>query len=792
VNIATDEHGWTLINTDKICAIYGFCVNLRPDFHRYPCQPVVLPTLKTDNTLVSGGLFFLLSLVFVLAGCAQQPILEVVVTPVVREAAPLVLPAADPSVPLPPRKGPDSQGGRGLFRPLDGLADAVACLADGQPVYGVMQANANVRTEPAVEGCRVGRAPAGTLVRVEGIYPQSGETPFLSLNRLEGDSGFPSVGYAEDIQPIFANTCAICHGDLLQNAELKVTEYDALMKGSVRGAVVVPGHPEKSFLWYQIATGTMPMVGELSAHDKRLVYEWIRGGASAERPQEPAAEDVWLRISAADYNPAANECDEPEDSPNKYINSTLMRFASCVAGPAAEDLAAYLPRTQQDSRGDIDKLLTGRISRPVGLTAPLAVATAVPPPRPVPLSPSAAAGDGSAVEAAPLVASAAPAPVQVATSQVAMNAAPLGLPAPSDDDPWMIPQGGFCIEQHLQSQMEEQRGITSLAFAPDGRLFLGLDSLTTGAQDPNILFDAFHPSRSVGVYLNDGSGGYSEILTESGRITGMVWHNGVLYLNRAGEVGRIVDGGQYQQLAAGFSVEGRLFHANNGITIAGGWLYVSAGGVRDGFSDGLIAVGDGDVPAESLATSIAGGNPYGSRIVRAQLDQLNSARSIGVFQTAARGVRNPYGLTADPSGRLWFTDNGATNVPGSYTAGDEVNFLDPNTLSAAAAMGDEAATPYYGFPLALAGIQKDWWTGPVLPLFNTSAPTGITWAYGTIFYAQYGRDPGLYRVASAGGGLVSERILLGWPIQAVTTAPDGALWIGTGSGGLYRMTPGCG
>lgn len=737
----------------------------------------------------SGVLLFLLWLALVLAGCAPQPILEAMVTPIARESAPVVAPAADLSVPLPPRKGPDSQAGAGTFRLLEGLADAVACLADGQPVYGVMQANANVRTEPAVEGCRVGRAPAGTLVRIEGIYPQSEATPFLTLNRLEADTGFPSVGYAEDIQPIFANTCAVCHGDLIQNAELKVTDYESLLKGSLRGPVVVPGKPEKSFLWYQIATGTMPMVGELSAHDKRLVYDWIRGGAPAERPQSPAEEDVWLRISAMDFNPAANECEEPDDSPDKFINSTLVRFASCVAGPAAEELSAYLPRTQQDSRGDIDKLLTGRISRPLGLTAPLAIPT-VAPPRPVPASVSAEGTPGAG--SAPPATTPVPAPAQGTTPQVAMNAAPLGLPAPSDDDPWMIPQGGFCVEQHLQTQLENQRGITSLAFAPDGRLFLGLDSVTTGTQDPNILFDAFHPSRSVGVYQPGSGTGYSEILTESGRVTGLVWFGGVLYLNRAGEVGRIVDGGVYQRLAAGFSVEGRLFHANNGIAISGGWLYISAGGVRDGFSDGLIAVGDGDIPAESLATSIAGGNPYGSRIVRAQLDRLVGERSIGVFQTAARGVRNPYGLTADPSGRLWFTDNGATNVPGDYTAGDEVNFFDPNTLSAAAAAGDEAATPYYGFPLALTGAQKEWWTGPVLSLFNTSAPTGITWAYGTIFYAQYGRDPGLYRIASVGGRLTSERILLSWPIQAVTTAPDGALWIGTGSGGLYRMTPGCG
>ncbi|RME65423.1 MAG: hypothetical protein D6790_01860 [Caldilineae bacterium] len=283
-----------------------------------------------------------------------------------------------------------------------------------------------------------------------------------------------------------------------------------------------------------------------------------------------------------------------------------------------------------------------------------------------------------------------------------------------------------------------------------------------------------------------------EILTESSRITGMVWRDGVLYLNRAGEVGRIVDGGSYEPLAVGFAVNGRLFHANNGIALVDGWLYVSAGGVRDGYSDGLIAPGDGEIPAETLSVNIAGGgNPYAARLVRARVDRLVTERSISVFQTAARGLRNPYGLTSDPFGRLWFTDNGATNVPGDYTAGDEVNVFDPAALSPQAAAGDESATPYYGFPMALAGIHKDWWTDPVLPLPNTAAPTGITWAYGTVFFAHYGRDPGLYRLANQGGRLIAERVLLAWPVQAVTTGPDGALWIGTGGGGLYRLTTGC-
>jgi len=713
----------------------------------------------------------------VLAACAEQPILVVSMTPVAGEPAAQSPVATAVAAPLPPRNGADRQGGAGVFRPLASLSEAALCLRDGQPAYAVMQANANVRTEPAVKSCRLGRAPAGTLVRVEGIYRQGKDLPLLSLNQTQASSGLPTVGYVEDIQPIFANTCAVCHGDLIQNAELNVTTYESLMAGSKRGAVITPGKPEESFLWHQIASGVMPMAGALSRQDKQLIYDWIRDGAPESRPAPPANDSIWLRIGRADYSPAVNDCGQPDDSPNVFINSTLVRFASCAAAPAADQLAGYLPRSQGDGRGNVDKVLAGMVSRPFGLSALQAVKSIT---------------AQSTSKPTPAPASDAPRQTSSLPASMEIRVGPLGLPAPSDNDPWMVPQGGFCIEQRLQSTLEKKRGITSMAFAPDGRLFLGLDSPTTGEQDPLILYDAFQPSRSIAVYHSIQDDSFYEILTESSRITGMVWRDGVLYLNRAGEVGRIVDGGQYERLAAGFSVEGRLFHANNGIAISNGWLYISAGGVRDGFSDGLIAPGDGDVPAESLATSIAGGNAYGARIVRARLDRLVAERNIGVFQTAARGVRNPYGLTTDPQGRLWFTDNGATNVPGDFTAGDEVDFLDPNTLSSAVAAGDEAATPYYGFPMALAGIHKDWWTEPVLPLVNTAAPTGITWAYDTIFFAQYGRDPGLYRLANAGGRLIAERVLLDWPVQAMATAPDGALWIGTGGGGLYRLTPGCG
>jgi hypothetical protein len=78
-------------------------------------------------------------------------------------------------------------------------------------------------------------------------------------------------------------------------------------------------------------------------------------------------------------------------------------------------------------------------------------------------------------------------------------------------------------------------------------------------------------------------------------------------------------------------------------------------------------------------------------------------------------------------------------------------------------------------------------------MVNSAAPTGIAWAHGTIFYAQYGRNPGIFRLArAADGSIISERILMAWPVLALATAPDGALWVGMGDGGLYRVTPGCG
>ena len=680
------------------------------------------------------------AMVLVFSGCAAQ-------------SAPGPTAVDGPTAPI---HGPADFGSSiGEPHPIEDLPTALACIAAGQPAYAVMSRNTNVRTEPRVESCRLGRAPAQSVIRIEAVVDEEGNA-LATANPLDHVTSLLPVGYEEDVQPIFQATCNSCHGDTVQTNGLRVTDYDSLLAGSDNGPVVTPGKPEESLLWRQIANNVMPLVGELTPIEKEIIHGWILAGAPKNRPDLPNIDQLWLQIHPDTYNVADNNtCAESEGTILPFVNARYATMATCGLPPTTEELASIVP-------------------------APVNTANAV----------SASVADGGVGLAAP------PAPaggksMGFSATRVGIQAAPLGLPVPSESDPWLVPQGGFCIEQRLQ-RLENNRGITSMAFAPDGRLFLGLDSLTTGDVDPNILFDAFHPSRSIAVYNSVSDDSFYEILQESSRVTGLVYQNGALYISRAGEVGRIVDGGGYERLAAGFPVNGRLFHANNGITIVDGWLYVSVGGVRDGFSDGIIAPESSDPPAETVAVNIAaGGNPYGARLVRASLDRLVNERDISVFQTAARGFRNPYGLTRDPFGRLWITDNGATNVPGEYGAGDEVDLFDPRTLSGAAAAGDESATPYYGFPIVLSGLHKDWYTDPVVELVNTAAPTGITWANNTVYFAQYGKNPGLYRLANAGGRIVAERVLLLWPIQAVATAPDGAIWVGTGGGGLYRLAPGC-
>jgi hypothetical protein len=311
----------------------------------------------------------------------------------------------------------------------------------------------------------------------------------------------------------------------------------------------------------------------------------------------------------------------------------------------------------------------------------------------------------------------------------------------------MTPRGGFCLEQRLP---DNTRGITAITFAPDGRMFLALDSSLAGDVDPLILYDAYHPSRSVAVYdWVNNSTKYDEIMVESSRITGLDYADGALYLSAGGRSRAHPRRRQTTKRwpMALLSIAGS-FHANNGIVISNGWLYVSAGGVRDGYVEGPI-VGVGEEGAQQI---VSGGNPYAARIVRAPLGNLLSQRTIAAFSTAARGVRNPYGITARP-GRAHLVHRQRRH----QRAGRDQRRRRSERARSRRHRRRRGRTPYYGFPLALSGAPPDWYTAPVVGLVNSAAPTGITWAYDTVYFGVYGRFPGLYRLGRAADGASRRR-----------------------------------
>ncbi|HEX3151892.1 MAG TPA: c-type cytochrome domain-containing protein [Gemmataceae bacterium] len=80
---------------------------------------------------------------------------------------------------------------------------------------------------------------------------------------------------------IFKDKCVNCHGGASKKAELDVRSAKEAIKGGESGAGIVPGDPAGSLIWQSIDTGTMPPKGkpQLTADEKKLIKDWIAGGA---------------------------------------------------------------------------------------------------------------------------------------------------------------------------------------------------------------------------------------------------------------------------------------------------------------------------------------------------------------------------------------------------------------------------------------------------------------------------------------------------------------------------------
>lgn len=98
----------------------------------------------------------------------------------------------------------------------------------------------------------------------------------------------PTVSFAEDIQPLLKWRCGGCHqagGSGTEKSGLDLSSYEAVMKGTKFGPMVIAGDPESSNLMLLLDWRVPPSLRmphgkkKLSTCDRDAIRTWIREGA---------------------------------------------------------------------------------------------------------------------------------------------------------------------------------------------------------------------------------------------------------------------------------------------------------------------------------------------------------------------------------------------------------------------------------------------------------------------------------------------------------------------------------
>jgi len=124
-----------------------------------------------------------------------------------------------------------------------------------------------------VELLSVAVLPIGIGLAVQGApAPVADEAPVAVVG---------PVSFANQVAPLFAESCVSCHGAQDPEAGLQLHTYEGVMKGSEYGTVVEAGDPDASLLIEMISAGEMPQDADaLTADQVAMVRAWIADGAA--------------------------------------------------------------------------------------------------------------------------------------------------------------------------------------------------------------------------------------------------------------------------------------------------------------------------------------------------------------------------------------------------------------------------------------------------------------------------------------------------------------------------------
>src|SRR5215471_21595558 len=174
------------------------------------------------------------------------------------------------------------------------------------------------------------------------------------------------VDFAQDIEPLLAERCYMCHGSQRQMSGLRLDHKDAARKGGVSGVDIQPGHSADSRLIRLVAgleKRVMPPVGaRLTAGEVGLLRAWIDQGAEwkqgitthwsfvrVTRPAVPAVKQTdWARNPIDNFILARLEKEGITPSPEAEKLTLLRRVSLDLTGlpPTPEEQRAYLADTR--------------------------------------------------------------------------------------------------------------------------------------------------------------------------------------------------------------------------------------------------------------------------------------------------------------------------------------------------------------------------------------------------------------------------------------------------------------
>ena len=103
-----------------------------------------------------------------------------------------------------------------------------------------------------------------------------------------------ALKFETDVRPILKAACFHCHGEeKKKRGGLDIRLVHLMQTGGDSGEAVVPGDPDASLLWQQVASDEMPDgPKKLTADQKQVIRDWIAQGAKTIRPEPKDPDSV--------------------------------------------------------------------------------------------------------------------------------------------------------------------------------------------------------------------------------------------------------------------------------------------------------------------------------------------------------------------------------------------------------------------------------------------------------------------------------------------------------------------